>query len=162
MDLSLSSLSFAKRKMQELNHSNVEFLHGDILNLKNLNRKFSVIECVGVLHHLKDPEEGLKILLSILEPNVYLKIGLYSEFARKHIVETRQFIKKKNIESNILNIRRIRENINNNYILQEEQWNFFVTKLQFCKRILKSLNIDESYKKILLHNLKKDFEYFRI
>ena len=113
VDLSLSSLAFAKRKMQELNHSNVEFLHGDILNLKNLNRKFSVIECVGVLHHLKDPEEGLKILLSILEPNGYLKLGLYSEFARKHIVETRQFIKKKNIESNILNIRRIRETIKN-------------------------------------------------
>ena len=34
VDLSLSSLAFAKRKMQELNHSNVEFLHGDILNLK--------------------------------------------------------------------------------------------------------------------------------
>ncbi len=113
VDLSLSSLAFAKRKMQELNHSNVEFLHGDILNLRNLNRKFSVIECVGVLHHLKDPEEGLKILLSILEPNGYLKLGLYSEFARKHIVETRQFIKKKNIESNILNIRRIREIIKN-------------------------------------------------
>ena len=72
-----------------------------------------MIECVGVLHHLKDPEEGLKILLSILEPNGYLKLGLYSESARKHIVEIRQFIKKKIIESNILNIRRIRETIKN-------------------------------------------------
>ena len=72
MDLSLSSLSFAKRKMQELKHTNIEFLHGDILNLNNLNKKFSVIECVGVLHHLKYPEEGLKVLLNILEPNGYL------------------------------------------------------------------------------------------
>ena len=113
VDLSLSSLAFAKRKMQELNHINVEFLHGDILNLKNLNRKFSVIECVGVLHHLKNPEEGLEILLSILEPNGYLKLGLYSELARKHIIETREFIKKQNIKSSISNIRYIREIIKN-------------------------------------------------
>ncbi len=111
VDLSLSSLSFAKRKLEELNHTNVKFLHGDILNLNCLNKKFSVIECVGVLHHLKDPEEGLKILLSILEPNGYLKLGLYSEFARNHIVETREFIQKQNIDSSISNIRRIREMI---------------------------------------------------
>ena len=113
VDLSLSSLAFAKRKMQELNLSNVEFLHSDILNLKNLNKKFSVIECVGVLHHLKDPEKGLKILLDILDQKGYLKLGLYSEFARKHIVETRELIKKYNIKSNILEIRKFREIIKN-------------------------------------------------
>ena len=107
VDLSLSSLSFAKRKMQELNHSNIEFLHGDILNLNNLNKKFSVIECVGVLHHLKDPEEGLKVLLNILEPNGYLKLGLYSDYARKHIVETRKLLKKHKFDNNISTIRNL-------------------------------------------------------
>jgi hypothetical protein len=66
------------------------------------------------------------------------------------------------IKSYLYLLNLIRENINNDYILQEEQWNFFVTKLQFCKRVLKSLKIEESYKKILLHNLRKDFEYFEI
>ncbi len=113
VDLSLSSLAFAKRKMQELNHSNVEFLHSDILNLKNINKKFSVIECVGVLHHLKDPEKGLKILLDILEPKGYLKLGLYSMLARKHIIKTRELIKKYNIKSNILDIRKFREIVKN-------------------------------------------------
>ncbi len=113
VDLSLSSLSFAKRKMQELNHSNIEFLHGDILNLKKLKKKFSVIECVGVLHHLNNPEKGLKVLLDILEPNGYLKLGLYSEYARKHIVEIRKIIKKYNFESDIFSIRSFREIIKN-------------------------------------------------
>ena len=113
VDLSLSSLSFAKRKMQELNYTNIEFLHGDILNLNNLNKKFSVIECVGVLHHLEDPEEGLKVLLNILEPNGYLKLGLYSDYARKHIVETRKLLKKHNIDNNISTIRNCREIIKN-------------------------------------------------
>ncbi len=127
VDLSLSSLAFAKRKMQELNISNVEFLHSDILNLKNLNEKFSVIECVGVLHHLKDPEKGLKILLDILEPKGYLKLGLYSELARKHIVETREMIKKYNIKTTILDIRKFREivkNDNDNKSFQKLNYNY--------------------------------------
>ena len=96
IDLSLSSLAFAKRKMQELKHNNIQFLQGDILSLNKLNKKFDVIECVGVLHHLKNPEYGLRILLDNLEPNGYLKLGLYSEYARKHIVELREFVKTNN------------------------------------------------------------------
>ncbi len=109
IDLSLSSLAFAKRKMQELNHKNIEFLQGDILSLSRLNKKFNVIECVGVLHHLKNPDEGLRILLNILEPNGYLKLGLYSEYARKHIVALRKFIKTHKFNSNIRDIRNFRE-----------------------------------------------------
>ncbi len=127
VDLSLSSLSFAKRKMQELNYTNIEFLHGDILNLNSLNKKFSVIECVGVLHHLEDPEEGLKVLLNILEPNGYLKLGLYSDYARKHIVETRKLLKKHNIDNNISTIRNFREIIKNdkeNKIFQKLIYNY--------------------------------------
>ena len=109
IDLSLSSLALAKRKMGELNSKNIEFLHSDLLNLKNIKRKFNVIECVGVLHHLNDPELGLSVLLDLLEPQGYLKLGLYSELARKHIVETREFIKKHNIKNTVKDIRRCRE-----------------------------------------------------
>ena len=38
VDLSLSSLALAKRKMNELNSKNVEFLHSDILNLKKIKK----------------------------------------------------------------------------------------------------------------------------
>ncbi len=113
VDLSLSSLAFAKRKMNELNSKNVEFLHSDILNLKKIKKKFNVIECIGVLHHLDDPEFGLTILLDLLEPQGYLKLGLYSELARKHIIETRDFIKKYNFQSSINDIRNCRELIKN-------------------------------------------------
>ena len=98
VDLSLASLAYAKRKTEELGFKNIEFLHADILQLKNLNRKFDVIECVGTLHHMKDPLTGLKVLLDLLEPHGFLKLGLYSEIARQHIVKAREFIKKKNLK----------------------------------------------------------------
>ena len=113
IDLSLSSLAYAKRKVEELGHKNVEFLHADILQLKNLKRKFNIIECVGTLHHMKDPAAGLKVLLNLLETNGFLKLGLYSEIARQNITKARNFIKKKKIKSTIEDIRNFREIINN-------------------------------------------------
>ena len=61
-------------------------LNADILQLRNLNRKFDVIECVGTLHHMKDPLAGLKEVQKILEPHGVLKLGLYSAISRRHIV----------------------------------------------------------------------------
>ena len=113
VDLSLASLAYAKRKTEELGFKNIEFLHADILQLKNLNRKFDVIECVGTLHHMKDPLTGLKVLLDLLEPHGFLKLGLYSEISRQHIVKAREFIKKKKFKNTIKDIRNCRESIAN-------------------------------------------------
>ncbi len=111
VDLSLTSLAYAKRKIEETGYKNVEFLQGDILDLKNLNRKFDVIECGGVLHHMKEPLEGLKVLLELLEPHGFLKLGLYSELSRKHIVRIREFIKEKKFNNTAKGIRNCRESI---------------------------------------------------
>ena len=113
VDLSLSSLAYAKRKTKEIGLKNIEFLHSDILNIKNLKRKFDVIESVGVIHHMKNPLEGLQILLELLEPHGFLKLGLYSKLARKHIIETRKFAKVKNFKGNVEDIRKCRNEILN-------------------------------------------------
>jgi len=113
VDLSLASLAYAKRKIQEMGLNNIEFLHSDILNLKSLKRKFDIIESVGVLHHMKDPIEGLKVLLSLLEPHGVLKLGLYSKIARTHITHARKFAKENKLKSNIEDIRKFRYKILN-------------------------------------------------
>ena len=111
--MSLSSLAYAKRKIDELSLNNIDIIHADILDLKNLNKKFDVIESVGTIHHMKDPIEGLKILLQILKPHGYLKIGLYSELARDYVVKSRELIKKKQFNNNIEDIRECRKLIFN-------------------------------------------------
>lgn len=113
VDLSLSSLAYAKRKIEELNIENVTFLHADILQLRNLNRKFDVIECGGTLHHMKDPVAGLKVLLDILKPNGFLKLGLYSKIARQHIIEARELINKMNLQNTNEDISKFRQMIIN-------------------------------------------------
>jgi len=118
IDLSLSSLAYAKRKVNEFNYNNIHFLHADILDLKLLDKKFDIVESVGTLHHMENPEEGLKSLLKILKPNGLLRLGLYSETARKDIVYLREVIKDKNYKPNIEDIRAIRE-----YVLSQNQSN---------------------------------------
>jgi len=111
IDLSLASLAYSQRKTDELGYKSIEYLQADILQLKKLNKKFDVIECSGTLHHMKDPIEGLKVLLDILEPHGYLKLGLYSEIARQHVVKAREFIKQKHFKNTVEDIKILRQEI---------------------------------------------------
>ena len=120
VDLSLKSLAFAKRKTFELGIKNIDFLHEDILQLKKQNINFDIIESVGTLHHMKYPIEGLKVLLDILKPNGFMKLGLYSKIARQHIVIIKDFIKQKNLKNTNEDIKIIRQLIFN----EKENSNF--------------------------------------
>ena len=111
VDLSLSSLTYAKRKIEELKIENIDFLQADILHLKNLNKKFDIIESVGVLHHMKNPIEGIEILKDLLEPHGVLLIGLYSEKARQEVIKAKDFVKKNKFENTQSGIRMFREAI---------------------------------------------------
>ena len=97
IDLSLSSLAYAKRKTEELAIKNIEYMQADILDLGKLNKQFDIIESVGVLHHMDNPMKGWKVLTECLKPGGLMKIGLYSELARQNIVKIRDEISQKDI-----------------------------------------------------------------
>jgi len=92
VDLSLTSLAYALRKTRELGIANIEYRQADILTLGSLAERFDVIDCTGVLHHLAEPVAGWRILCSLLRPGGVMRIGLYSELARRHVVRAREFI----------------------------------------------------------------------
>jgi ubiquinone/menaquinone biosynthesis C-methylase UbiE len=109
IDLSLSSLAYGLRKAQEMKIENLELMHGDILELENLNKKFDIIFSSGVLHHMKNPEAGWQVLANILKPDGLMKIGLYSELERQHISDCRQYIVDHKIPNTPDGIRQIRK-----------------------------------------------------
>jgi SAM-dependent methyltransferase len=83
VDLSRASLAYARRKSRELGVGNVEYAQADLLELGGLERRFDSIACSGVLHHLDDPEEGLRVLTGLLRPGGVMSLGLYSRTARR-------------------------------------------------------------------------------
>jgi 2-polyprenyl-3-methyl-5-hydroxy-6-metoxy-1,4-benzoquinol methylase len=92
VDLSLTSLAYAERKTRELGIGNIEYRQADILALGALAERFDVVDCTGVLHHLEDPVAGWRILCSLLRPGGAMRVGLYSEIARRHVIRARELI----------------------------------------------------------------------
>ena len=90
---------------------NINFIEMDILELKQLNKRFDLIECSGVLHHMKDPAKGLSVLIQSLESKGFLKLGLYSKHARQEIIKARELIKEKDIKSTLEDIRNFRNDV---------------------------------------------------
>jgi SAM-dependent methyltransferase len=111
IDLSLSSLAYAKRKTKEAGITNVEYAQADILQLASIDRTFDLIASVGVLHHLADPVAGWRELLSLLRPGGFMRLGLYSECARRDVVAARQFIADRGYSSTPSDIRRARQDL---------------------------------------------------
>ena len=111
IDLSSSSLAFAIRKTKEYEMNNVIFRQMDLLNVAELGDIFDIIECSGVLHHMENPSNGLSALVQQLKPGGYIKLALYSEIARKIIVEARKIIQMLEIDSTAKEIRRFREQV---------------------------------------------------
>ncbi len=107
IDLSLSSLSYAARKTQELGLKNIRYARADILAFKP-DMMFDVIDSSGVLHHLGDPLEGWRNLASLLRPGGLMHIGLYSAIARKNINVARDVLAKEGRGYSVAEVRRLR------------------------------------------------------
>jgi 2-polyprenyl-3-methyl-5-hydroxy-6-metoxy-1,4-benzoquinol methylase len=111
VDLSLTSLCYAKRKTREIGLNNIEYAQADILQLESIGRTFDVIEAGGVLHHLADPLASWRLLLSLLRPGGFMRVGLYSKVARKDINEARAFITQRHYRPSAEDIRRCRDEL---------------------------------------------------
>ncbi len=111
IDLSLASLSYAKRLAQSLGLTNIEFAQADITQLGSIGRDFDFIDASGVLHHLADPWQGWRVLLSLLRPSGMMQVGLYSELGRQNVVAARKLIAERGYLPIPDDIRRCREEI---------------------------------------------------
>ncbi|QOZ22009.1 hypothetical protein XI02_33920 [Bradyrhizobium sp. CCBAU 21365] len=111
VDISMTSLAYARRKTRELGLRNIDYAQADILELGSIGRTFDSIESVGVLHHLAEPLAGWRVLVSLLRPGGTMRIGLYSHLARRVIVEARDRIAARNYRATTEDIRRCRQDI---------------------------------------------------
>jgi 2-polyprenyl-3-methyl-5-hydroxy-6-metoxy-1,4-benzoquinol methylase len=111
IDISRTSLAYARRKSRALGLANIEYGQADILKLAALGRRFDVIESVGVLHHLADPAAGWRVLLSLLRPHGLMLVGLYSATARQSLAAARAFIAERGYRATADDIRSCRQDL---------------------------------------------------
>ncbi len=111
VDLSLSSLAHAKRKIPAAVAGAVEFAQGDILRLGALDRRFDLVSTTCVLHHMDDPLGGWRELIRLMKPDALMQVGLYSAHARKEIVAARKLIAERGYAATAEGIRQCRQDL---------------------------------------------------
>ena len=100
-----------------------------------------------MLHHLENPFEGWEVLLSLLRPNGLMKLGFYSELARRDIVRVRNLIRNSGIGSSSREIRGDRKNLlglkdAENYGFATRNSDFFSTST--CRDFVNGGELDTS------------------
>jgi SAM-dependent methyltransferase len=111
VDLSTASLAYARMKTEAARVSNIAYAQADLLHLGTIDRTFDMIETTGVLHHLDDPIRGWRVLLSLLRPNGFMRLGLYSRLGRTDVLAARAWIAERGYQATAEDIRRCRQEI---------------------------------------------------
>lgn len=111
LDLSKASLAYGAKIASELGITNIKFVQGDLLELPSDYGEFDVVECVGVMHHLSQPDVGWDRILETLRPGGYARIGLYSRRARRLLDGAREFAASNGWQGNTSDIRQFRQAI---------------------------------------------------
>jgi 2-polyprenyl-3-methyl-5-hydroxy-6-metoxy-1,4-benzoquinol methylase len=127
IDVSVVSLAYARRKTRELGLRNIEYAQADVLKLGSIGRQFDHIEAIGVLHHVADPSMGWRILLSLLRNGGTMRIGLYSETARRVIVDAHAIIARDGYPPTPEGIRAIRQTM----MLDQYRWKVILATRDF-------------------------------
>jgi SAM-dependent methyltransferase len=126
IDLSRTNLAYARRKTREEGLQNIDYAQADILKLGAIGRTFDRIDAVGVLHHLVDPKGGWRVLLSLLAPTGIMRVGLYSETARRDVVQARALIAERCYGPTIEGIRALRQQI-----IRDQRWEMVLNSNDF-------------------------------
>ncbi|MGH8673990.1 MAG: class I SAM-dependent methyltransferase [Burkholderiales bacterium] len=88
-----SAASLAHEQKLKASHKldNLRLVQGDIREVAAIDREFDFILCTGVLMHLADPDQGLRILRETLVPQGAL-LGMVCAQTRDGVAFVRQTI----------------------------------------------------------------------
>lgn len=88
LDMSHASMVLAQERARIRGLTNITWVHYSLLSLPALGLgKFDYINCSGVLHHLADPDLGLRVLLSALKPDGAIGLMLYATTGRAGVYQ---------------------------------------------------------------------------
>jgi SAM-dependent methyltransferase len=83
LDRSTAALTIAQARAEARKLTNIAWQQRSLLDLPGSGLgPFDYIDCCGVLHHLPDPAEGLRALLSVLAPGGGMGLMVYAPHGR--------------------------------------------------------------------------------
>jgi SAM-dependent methyltransferase len=94
IDVSTTSIAHTQKLKQQYNLANLEIRQLPVEHAGELERPFDLIVCTGVLHHLADPDVGLRTLRDLLEPEGAMYLMLYAPYGRTGVYMLQEYCRR--------------------------------------------------------------------
>jgi 2-polyprenyl-3-methyl-5-hydroxy-6-metoxy-1,4-benzoquinol methylase len=91
IDISENSLGHTRKLQRKYELRNLELHQLSILDVHELGQTFDQVVCTGVLHHLADPDAGLRSLRNVLRPDGAMQIMVYARYGRSGIYMMQEY-----------------------------------------------------------------------
>jgi SAM-dependent methyltransferase len=91
IDISKTSLRCTRNLQRKYNLRNLQLHRLSIEQVGDLRQTFDQIVCTGVLHHLPDPDLGLRSLRSVLASDGAMHVMVYAAYGRTGIYIMREY-----------------------------------------------------------------------
>ena len=93
LDLSTASQAVARARAEVRGLSNIAFHQGSITEPPDFGAPFDYIDCCGVLHHLPNPDLGLRYLADLLRPGGGMGIMVYGALGRTGVYPAQEALR---------------------------------------------------------------------
>src|SRR5262249_13148641 len=104
IDISPTSLQHTEALKKKYNLTNLETRQFEIERAGDLDQRFDLIISTGVLHHLEDPDAGLRALRSVRAAEGVMSLMLYASYGRTGVYMLRDYCYRLDIEPTLQEI----------------------------------------------------------
>ncbi len=105
IDVSAMSLEHTNELKRKYSLTNLDAQPLAIERADELQRAFDVIVCTGVLHHLADPDAGLRVLRSVLKPDGVIYLMVYAPYGRTGVYMLQEYCRRLGVGTSPADIR---------------------------------------------------------
>ena len=91
IDVSKTSLRHTRDLQRKYNLDNLELHRLPIEDVRSLARSFDLVVCTGVLHHMPDPDHGLRALRDVLRPRGAMRLMVYARYGRAGVYMMQEY-----------------------------------------------------------------------
>jgi len=105
IDFSATSVRCTEELRRKYNLDNLHVHQVPIERVSELETNFDQIVCTGVLHHLADPDAGLRALRGVLKPDGAMHLMVYAPYGRTGIYMLQEFCRRVGIQATDEGIR---------------------------------------------------------
>jgi SAM-dependent methyltransferase len=105
IDVSATSVWHTEDLKRKYSLKNLQVYQLSLERVSDLETSFDQIVSTGVLHHLEDPDAGLRALRSVLKPDGAMHLMVYAPYGRTGVYMLQDFCRRTGIRANDVDIR---------------------------------------------------------